>query len=414
MSALVVSSTWPEDLARFKHGGARRFLMLVDAIKKTSHQITFLFFVGNQVPWQSRDYISQKTLELIEAWGVPQLTLILCPVDDITVRYSSLLRGYLLPVLSHRWQEKWQPTSGERQAAAVRAALATNPGLVFIHRLVAMAAFLRAGIDHPHVTFDLDDIEHVAFARRITEPPVWRLKQLLYLQVPAIQRLEHRGFRASSSTFVCSELDRDYLSRKYPRERFVVVPNAVDLPSVPVDARRQQTGVLLFVGFLRYPPNRFAIEHFVRNCWPQIMAVVPSARLKVVGEGVEEVAMDVRQAVNVQFLGFVEELDGSYREADLVICPILAGGGTRVKIVEAAAYGKPVVSTTVGAEGIQLRAGGEILISDEASDMAQHCVSLLTDAELALKLGTAARACIERNYSRTAVIDSITPLLMAV
>jgi len=103
----------------------------------------------------------------------------------------------------------------------------------------------------------------------------------------------------------------------------------------------------------------------------------------------------------------VENLDMLYRRSRAVCCPLNAGSGTRIKILEAAAYGKPVVSTSIGAEGLDLRNGVELLIRNEPRAFAQACVLLLCESGENLRLGTAARAFVSEHYAKPKVVTLI-------
>ena len=109
----------------------------------------------------------------------------------------------------------------------------------------------------------------------------------------------------------------------------------------------------------------------------------------------------------VKFTGFVDDIVGLYERSRIVCCPIFSGGGTRVKIIEAAAYGKPIVSTRIGAEGIEMHDDKELLLRDDPSGFAEACVTLLKNTDLCSRLGTAARMVVEKSYDRRTIIRHI-------
>ncbi|HEY3167795.1 MAG TPA: glycosyltransferase family 4 protein, partial [Candidatus Binatia bacterium] len=116
----------------------------------------------------------------------------------------------------------------------------------------------------------------------------------------------------------------------------------------------------------------------------------------------------------VEFLGFVSDLKALYKKTRLVCCPIQSGGGTRVKILEAASYGVPVVTTQMGAEGLKLAADTEILIRNDAGALAEACRALLIDYNWATSIGAAARERVRTLYCRDAVIDEMKSILTRV
>jgi glycosyltransferase involved in cell wall biosynthesis len=187
------------------------------------------------------------------------------------------------------------------------------------------------------------------------------------------------------------------------------VPNGVDLPArVPAPATGK---VLLFLGLLSFGPNSAAADHLVRDIWPLVHKALPDARLVVAGARPELLSSFKSPPPGVSFPGFVEDLERLYAEVALVCCPIRSGSGTRIKILEAAAWGRPVVSTTVGAEGLDFTDGAEILLRDDPREFAAACIALLQDRTRAQELARRARAVVEQKYVRRAVVDRIAGLI---
>jgi glycosyltransferase involved in cell wall biosynthesis len=113
----------------------------------------------------------------------------------------------------------------------------------------------------------------------------------------------------------------------------------------------------------------------------------------------------------VEFTGFVEGLDDLYRQSRVICAPILSGGGTRVKIIEAAAYGKPIVSTRIGAEGIEMQDGKEIFLRDDPASFAKVCIRLLNDHDMCEKMGTAARSIAIKEYDEMKIRQNIQRII---
>jgi glycosyltransferase involved in cell wall biosynthesis len=168
---------------------------------------------------------------------------------------------------------------------------------------------------------------------------------------------------------------------------------------------------LLFLGLLSFHPNTVAADHLIRNIWPRVLSALPDARLIVAGAKPEWLASYEERPRGVTFAGFVDDLEKLYEEVTVVCCPILYGSGTRIKILEAAAHGKPVVSTALGAEGLRLKDGSEILVRNDPGAFAEACIRLLTDRALAAGMGEKARLVIERQYERGAVVENIRKLI---
>jgi glycosyltransferase involved in cell wall biosynthesis len=279
---------------------------------------------------------------------------------------------------------------------------------LFVHRLISFTPVLLSHARLPRTFFDLDDIEHISFRRSIKQPPWYPEKLLLYLRLPMVMFWEQRAVRLSHKTFVCSENDRNYLSKIFCSKKIAVIPNAIDVHDAvePSDKPR-----LLFLGQMSYYPNRMAADYLINSIWPAVFSALPDARLLIAGSGHESLAGFASSPPGVEFLGFVDDLETLYKKATVVCCPILYGGGTRIKILEAAAYGRPVVSTTVGAEGIDLRAEEEILLRDTPGSFAEACIRLLKDRNLTVQIGQAARSAVSEKYGRNNAVNAIRSYL---
>lgn len=291
--------------------------------------------------------------------------------------------------------------------AVIRRALDSAPDLIFAHRLNVMSALLRIGRDLPAspVFLDMDDVEHKALLRRLLHGPGWPMERLKLLQLPSMMWGERCAIRRATSTFVCSEVDRRHLQRTLGVKAVETVHNSIEIPAA-AHAGGEKPWVI-FVGTFEYRPNVLAADFLVRNIWPLVREAVPDARLFIIGNRQERCATQGAPGPGAVFTGFVDDLAGMYREARVVCCPIYYGSGTRVKIIEAAAHGKAVVSTPLGAEGLDFEDGKEILLAANARELAAHCIALLRDAGRAERIGSAARAKAIASYDRASIRDQL-------
>jgi glycosyltransferase involved in cell wall biosynthesis len=167
--------------------------------------------------------------------------------------------------------------------------------------------------------------------------------------------------------------------------------------------------VACFIGTGVYPPNSEAVLWLVREIWPRIRQAVPDARLLIAGEDTELFVAD-GFGQGVESLGFVPDLAPVYDRARICVCPVRRGAGTRIKIIEAAMNGRPVVSTTVGAEGLSLVPGTEILLGDSPKDFARACIELLQEPDRAATMGQAARQRVEARHAPERIADRLIAL----
>jgi glycosyltransferase involved in cell wall biosynthesis len=155
---------------------------------------------------------------------------------------------------------------------------------------------------------------------------------------------------------------------------------------------------VVFFGLLSYIPNVDGVIHFVNDIWPRIAESHPEARCKIIGGGPPPSLLELA-GLKVELTGFVDDLRPHLAAASVVVVPLRMGGGTRLKIVEAMAMGKAIVSTTLGAEGIDATTGRDLLIEDGSEAFANAVNSLLSDPERAARIGRSARQLAVERYS---------------
>jgi glycosyltransferase involved in cell wall biosynthesis len=207
---------------------------------------------------------------------------------------------------------------------------------------------------------------------------------------------ELQSWRIFDGCSVTSAHDRDLLLRDLPRTKTAIVPNAVDL-----DYFRPRDGVpephsICFFGAINYFPNSDGLKFFLDEIFPRVLAKLPTAHLSVVGHTPPELLALGNASVTMK--GFVPDVRVEVAKAAAVIAPLRIGGGTRLKILEAMAMGKPVVSTPQGAEGLDVSDGRELLLADDPAHFADQLVRVLEDQALARRLGQEARTLVEQRY----------------
>ena len=401
MKVLFVSNNFPTDLRIKTHGVYKRMGLFVDAIKGLA-SIDFLYYVSPSFDI-SPATVTKLEQEFSEHWQA-DVTLTLC---HRSTRKHQLLRrpNYLPGALNFFAQKPYISLSDKKQVAALDACLERQPDAIFAHRLQAMCPLMLTNAQLPPVFFDLDDIEHISLARQLKQPAPYRKKDRGYaLYLPSLKRAELKAIRQAKKTFICSEQDRTYLAEQLKLPGVVTIPNAITLPKVQ-SLTAEPT--LLFIGSYTYQPNVTAAEFLIEQAWPHIHKAIPEARLLIAGANPDKIRGYQAPPQGVKFTGFVENLDELYQKIRVVCCPILSGSGTRVKLIEAAAYRKPIVSTRIGAEGLDLVDGEAIFLRDHAQTFADACIELLQNHQLCQQLGNNAYAVASKRYNRAQILQQI-------
>ncbi len=338
-------------------------------------------------------------------WGVPVHAHWTERRDD----WTSWWTDHGLGLFDLGEQHPFRRFTGAGVLRSVAAQLNSKPDFLFVDRIEAMLPLLRLGRPMPPLLFDLNDVEHKMWTGSWQGTPKTLRNVLHRSKLPALMRAERRAVQVSGAAAVCSNVDRDHLIGLGFGQSIVTVPNAVPVPdSVPGVAPEP---TLLFLGACSYPPNVEAAERLVTCIWPLIRAVLPSARLILAGAQTDRLPSAKTAPDGVEFRGFVDSLDRLYAETRVVCCPLLTGGGTRLKLVEAAAYARPMISTALGAEGLDFTDGHDILIRETDGDIASACVALLQDEVSCLRLGSAARVTMARLYDVQAVVQQVDTLI---
>jgi glycosyltransferase involved in cell wall biosynthesis len=195
-----------------------------------------------------------------------------------------------------------------------------------------------------------------------------------------------------------------------------VVPNVIDVesyqPLAPSGAPGGDDGrTLLYIGAMDWYPNRDAVRYFVREVLPVVRRLVPGVRFVVAGRGASPELRNSLRAGDVVFTGEVPDMAAQLRAATVCVVPLRIGSGTRLKIIEAAAMEKAMVSTSLGAEGLEFAAPGEIVLADTVEAFAQATAELLNAPERRAQMGTKARLRASESYSIAALQKALRSAL---
>lgn len=284
--------------------------------------------------------------------------------------------------------------------------LAAEADLVWAeHLYTALGLVEHAG----KIIVDINDLESAKTGRQVGIESSSYMRWAFRREASRLARDERAAVRRFARVAVCSTND-EALLREADRERVWVLPNGVDdalfdLPDVPRDSRR-----LVFVGTMAYEPNQDAIQYFCREILPRITARVPDVTLDIVGLVPPNSILALHDGRRVYVHPDVPAVEPFVQRAALSIVPLRVGGGTRLKILESLALGTPVVSTTVGAEGLELVAGEHLLLADTAESFADAVIHSLCEPEYSERLAMAGRRLTKELYLWSAIRDRVAML----
>ncbi|HEY6420682.1 MAG TPA: glycosyltransferase [Candidatus Binataceae bacterium] len=306
----------------------------------------------------------------------------------------------------------WRFQSPELRSAVARRLASDDYNAVICDGIYQVQNLPASGT--PPVVLNEHTVTHEALGRFLKHE-VNPLKVLYgWIEFLKVRRWELRACSRVASIIACSERDRQILLRACPGTDVSVVPNCIDTdaysPAFDDDGK-----TLVYVGAMDWAPNQDAVGFFVSDIFPQVRQAIPDARFLIAGRN-PPAAFERRFAGmdGVQVTGSVEDLRPTLANAAVSVVPLRSGSGTRIKILEAAAMGKAIVSTSLGAEGLDYENGGEIVIADDPDTFASLVVSLLRDRRRRRSLGCAARSWVVRDHSFTALKSSMSVALGSV
>ena len=254
------------------------------------------------------------------------------------------------------------------------------------------------------------ELQRRALRADVGKPSRWPAALFSALQVGRLERFEKWAMRAADAILTVSANDRDHLPRLGDNEKraFVVIPNTIDVDEYtwPNEIPPSERFDLVFTGKMDYRPNIDGVLWFADEIWPRVLAQRPGATWAIVGQRPHPRLERLREAPGVTLTGRVLQVQPFLAGCQVYVVPLRIGSGTRLKLIEAMATGCAIVSTGVGAEGLPVAQGDNILLADEPAAFAAAILSLLDDPGRRETMGQAARAFATRYDWRT-----ITPLL---
>jgi glycosyltransferase involved in cell wall biosynthesis len=259
---------------------------------------------------------------------------------------------------------------------------------------------------HPAVILDEHNIEYELLYRSYrTEPSVGR-KLFNAVEYLKVRRAERAAWRRADGCLLTSGREADLVRRIAPSTPIAVIPNGVDLEYFSPGSEAPDPDSILFTGLLTYRPNLDAVRHFTREVLPLIVKARPSTKLTVVGYGPREMLATITSG-HVKATGWVPDVRPYLRAAAAVVVPVRMGSGTRLKVLDGLAAAKPIVTTSLGCEGIDVKHGEHVLVGDEPRAFAEHVLAVLGSPSLATELGRGGRRLVEEKYSWSVVGEAL-------
>ena len=271
---------------------------------------------------------------------------------------------------------------------------------VDIIHLAACEAGIRKDLGSTPVFYNWHNIESELMQRYGEQAPSFARRRYAALTARSLQSIEDRILRTASGHVVCSDRERALLLQRNSQARVAVIENGVDTAAFqmasPAESDAEPRRRLVFVGSMNYHANIEGALWFTRSIWPGILKRFPAWKLTIVGANPVPAVLALRTEPGVEVTGTVPDVKPYYRDAFAAVVPVRSGSGTRLKILEAMAAGVPVISTPIGAEGLPLSPGKDILLAEQEQEW-QAALEELQSPDRWIEIAVAAKAYVVRH-----------------
>ena len=289
----------------------------------------------------------------------------------------------------------------------VEATLAAGGFDVAVFDFVHAAVLRPTHVNSATVCFT-HNVEAEIFQRHAEQASNIAMRSLWGSQFRKMKRFEMHALRQFTRIVAVSERDAERFRVRYGLTEISVIPTGVDLTyyswAEPLAIDAQTPPTVVFTGSMDWAANIDGIGFFLDNVWPTVVRQVPAARFVIVGRNPPSALVDVgRAAANVHFTGFVDDVRPYVSRAHVFVIPLRVGGGTRIKAFEAMAMGCPVMSTTIGIEGLDVCDRVHYICCDTAADQSAAIVEMLRNLEMRRGLAQRARDCVESRFGHIEV-----------
>lgn len=383
---------------------------------KTWHVLKFLADSGYKITLVS--FTRPEEVQYLEA-----LREVCAAVYPIPIRRSRVAdAGYWLRSQLTRRPFLVERDDSAQMRATIEKLVATEKVDVIHADQLSMAQFALppknvARKDWPALVFDDHNAVWTILARMVQNVP-WFIRPVVALEAHRIKQYEAMLVKEFDHTLVVTDIDKNALDQAIREshtevssldKKITMIPIAVNTAQLLPVAREPGSQNILTLGTLHYPPNADGIRWFLNEVFPQVRAQVPDATLTIIGKNPPQdfQLAAAQQPGIVNVTGYVPELDPYMEKAAVMVVPVRAGGGMRVRILEAFARAMPVVTTTVGLEGISATLGRDVLVQDTEKDFANAVIQLLRDPQRQTEIAENGRKFVEGHYDWQVVLGKM-------
>ncbi|MEO8464104.1 MAG: glycosyltransferase [Gammaproteobacteria bacterium] len=378
-------------------GGRIRMLETLRFLSKR-HEVTLLAHIHSEDERRHVDALRQYC-KRVEVYAAP---------DSPAHRIGTILLGLF------RWRAAIQSVHFSSRLARRIAELTATEDFDIVHMEFSFFAHYVAAISptsRAKLILSTHNIESERLKRESRISPFGFRRLAVAVDGAFFPDWEERAVQLFDGVAAVSESDRAWIADRTHDVEVALAPNGVDtLGFASRDERSASTTNIVFTGVMDYPPNVDAVAWFAREIWPLLRKRKPDAQLLIVGARPTPAVAALGQHEGITVTGAVEDIRPYVAGALTFVVPLRSGGGTRLKILQAMAIGCPVISTAIGAEGLAVTDGEDILLAETPEDFVTQVLALERSPQLARRIGAAGRALVAKQYDWSACLAGIQSL----
>lgn len=270
------------------------------------------------------------------------------------------------------------------------------------------------GLNGPPMLLFQHNVEAEIFERHAQQDRGVLRRAFMGYQARKMSRFEGQAGLAFDAVIAVSDRDSQQYAQRYGWNHVHTIDTAVDVDFYQPDASTVDPDLVIFVGSMDWLPNVDGVEFLVREIWPKVRSERPHARLQIVGRHPTPAVRRLNGFEGIEVTGAVRDVRPYYRQAAVVVVPLRIGGGTRIKIYEAMAMAKPVISTSIGAEGLNFIEDKHLEIADQSKLFAEKVVRLLNDDKRRQQIGDEAREHVRQNFSTQVIARQFEKICLGI
>lgn len=305
-------------------------------------------------------------------------------------------------------QHRMDKTKMEKRISSID----EKPDIILLEGLPT-AAFI-ASLKHkfPNIPLVLrqSNVEYLLLKRNAIATKNIFLKIFYYHQSFLMKRFEISAMRKVDAVTAITQFDKDVYLEHLPELNCFVSPAGSDVLHKKKDIRRKKNN-LLAISYWKWKPNLDGLDWFLKNVWPELVKKQPSITFDIIGEGLSEKFKQEFNDPRINFLGFVDSLESYRQSATIFVAPLFSGSGMKLKIVEALAYGLPIITTKIGAEGISIENEMHYIEANTEMEFVNKILALLNDFEMQELISKKATEVVVQNYAWPAITAKLISYL---